>query len=95
MNKKQLLPAFLMLLTSVSGAQAQGKSGIDLKNFDRSVRPADDFYEFATGGWQKKMPFARLMRPRCPLKSGVAIMSLYASSLTKRATKRWPSACSL
>ena len=57
MNKKQLLPAFLMLLTSVSGAQAQGKSGIDLKNFNRSVRPADDFYEFATGGWQKN---------RCP-----------------------------
>lgn len=56
MNKKQLLPAFLMLLTSVSGAQAQGKSGIDLKNFDRSVRPADDFYEFATGGWQKSHP---------------------------------------
>ncbi len=56
MNMKQLLPAFLMVLAPSAGVLAQGKSGIDLKNFDRSVRPGDDFYEFTTGGWQKLHP---------------------------------------
>ena len=34
---------------------AQLKSGIDL-NLDTSVRPADDFYEYACGGWMKANP---------------------------------------
>ena len=31
-------------------------SALDLTNLDPSVSPAEDFYEFATGGWQKKNP---------------------------------------
>ncbi len=30
--------------------------GIDLANFDTTVAPSDDFYEYATGGWQKNHP---------------------------------------
>ena len=40
----------------VAGAQAQLKSGIDLTNLDNSVRPADDFFQYACGGWMKKNP---------------------------------------
>ena len=29
---------------------------IDLTNLDNSVSPAEDFYQYATGGWQKKNP---------------------------------------
>ncbi|MCS6822188.1 MAG: M13 family metallopeptidase [Microscillaceae bacterium] len=30
------------------------KKGLDLSNFDKSVRPQDDFYMFVNGGWMKK-----------------------------------------
>ena len=29
---------------------------IDTTNFDTSISPAEDFYQYATGGWQKKNP---------------------------------------
>ena len=32
------------------------RSGIDLTNMDNSVRPQDDFYQYACGGWMKKNP---------------------------------------
>ncbi len=32
------------------------KSGIDLANLDTTALPGADFYEFATGGWQKANP---------------------------------------
>ena len=37
-------------------AMAQGQAGIKEENLDKSVRPADDFFRFATGGWQKLNP---------------------------------------
>lgn len=33
---------------------AQKLSGFDLKSIDKSVRPQDDFYHYANGGWLKK-----------------------------------------
>ena len=54
---KQILPMMLMLFAaSTTGIEAQNKSGLDLTNLDKTVRPADDFYQFATGGWQKLHP---------------------------------------
>lgn len=37
-------------------AQEPLSSGLDRSNFDTSVRPGDDFYEYACGGWVKKNP---------------------------------------
>jgi len=47
----------IMALTTMSvAATAQLRSGINLNDLDRSVRPADDFYEYACGGWMKANP---------------------------------------
>ena len=48
-----------MALSTVSMAgvaQTQLSSGIDLGNLDKSVRPADNFYQYACGGWMQKHP---------------------------------------
>ena len=45
----------MMAAVPVAGV-AQNQSGLYEENFDRSVRPQDDFYQFATGGWQKNNP---------------------------------------
>ena len=37
-------------------AQTNLSSGIDLKNLDTSIKPGDDFYHFAAGGWLKSHP---------------------------------------
>ena len=47
-----------MTLTTMSlstGAQQLG-SGLDLSNLDTSVRAADDFFQYACGGWMQKNP---------------------------------------
>lgn len=46
----------MLLASAMCPAFAQNKSGLRAENFDKSVRPQDDFYQYATGGWQKKNP---------------------------------------
>ena len=49
----------MMAMTSMplaASAQTELKSGINLGDLDTSVRPADDFYEYACGGWMKANP---------------------------------------
>ena len=55
MNMKRFIPVVMMAAVPVIG-MAQNKSGLFDKYFDKNVRPQDDFYEFATGGWQKLNP---------------------------------------
>lgn len=53
---KQFLPMLMLVAAPAQGLMAQNQSGLDMTNFDKSVRPADDFYRYATGGWQKLHP---------------------------------------
>ena len=49
----------MMAMASISMmTMAQGTlgSGLDVADFNTSVQPGDDFYEFACGGWMKKHP---------------------------------------
>ena len=48
-----------IMAMAASPSMAQLKSGIDIKNLDKNARPADDFYEFACGGWMKNNPLPR------------------------------------
>ena len=57
MKMKQFIPILAMAsMTMTAMAQGQLKSGVDLTNLDRTVNPAEDFYNFACGGWMKSHP---------------------------------------
>ena len=55
MKMNQILPMALLMAMPMTGF-AQNKSGLKAENLDKSVKPQDDFYMFATGGWQKLNP---------------------------------------
>lgn len=52
---RKIIP-MVMLATVPTMGMGQNKPGLFDKNFDKSVRPQDDFYTFADGGWQKLNP---------------------------------------
>ncbi len=57
MKMKHIIPMMLFASAPMaSGAQTELKSGINLENLDNSVRPQDDFYQYACGGWMKLNP---------------------------------------
>ena len=54
--KKCMIIAFA--LAALAGCKSQSTSvpGIDLTNLDTNIAIQDDFYQYATGGWQAKNP---------------------------------------
>ena len=46
--------AFMSTLTMNAGDNVKG--GVDKANLDLTVAPGEDFYQYATGGWQKNNP---------------------------------------
>src|SRR6185437_3387268 len=59
---KSALIGVSVLLAGVTSAPLAAQSGhalgVDTTNFDRSVRPQDDFFRFVNGGWlaRKEIP---------------------------------------
>lgn len=58
--KKFLLYSTILVMTTLIGCKEKAThekdKGIDLENMDTSYVPGDDFYMYATGGWQKGNP---------------------------------------
>ena len=51
--------AILLIFASALSARAADaplRSGIDRTNFDTSIRPGDDFYQYVNGNWIKNNP---------------------------------------
>ena len=55
MRMKQIIPMVMIASTPLAGT-AQSQSGIKTENLDTNVKPANDFYQYSTGGWQKLNP---------------------------------------
>ena len=53
---KKLLIIMALATMTITGSTQQLRSGINLADLDTSARPADDFYEYACGGWMKANP---------------------------------------
>ncbi len=59
MKKLTLILASALLMTACATNQndkQEGVPAIDINNFDESIVRNDDFYQWATGGWQKNNP---------------------------------------
>ena len=52
MKRLTLILATALMMTA---CQEAGVPAIDKNNFDESVALKDNFYQWATGGWQKKV----------------------------------------
>ncbi len=59
MEMKRIIMASVVAATVLSGCNQSkdaGKPAIDLANFDNTVSPAEDFYQYACGGWMEANP---------------------------------------
>jgi putative endopeptidase len=51
-----LATALMMTACATNGDKQTAVPAIDINNFDESIARNDDFYQWATGGWQKNNP---------------------------------------
>ena len=56
-DMKKTVFMIMTVMAAVScGGRGEKVPAIDITNFDTSVAPSEDFYRYATGGWQQKNP---------------------------------------
>ena len=60
MNLKHFLSFVALASLATVGCDTQSglKTGIDPKNMDQTVKPGDNFYDYACGGWRKAHPLS-------------------------------------
>jgi putative endopeptidase len=56
MNLKMIISAFAVAGLAASCGSPQLSTGINKENLDTKAKPADDFYQYACGGWMKNHP---------------------------------------
>ena len=56
MKRLTLILATALMMTACTSNEAANVPAIDKNNFDESVALKDNFYQWATGGWQKNNP---------------------------------------
>ena len=56
MKIKTLMTTLLFAAATTGGSAQAQKTGIYPENLDKNVKPGEDFYEFACGGWMKNTP---------------------------------------
>ena len=56
MRMKTMITTMVLSTMSLVATAQQLGSGIELDNLDKSARAADDFYQYACGGWMQKNP---------------------------------------
>ena len=59
MKIKSIIPIVALATVSMTSVaqnpqSQQLRSGLDMSNMDNSVKPQDDFFHYACGGWMKK-----------------------------------------
>jgi predicted metalloendopeptidase len=94
MRKLLLTITTIALMASCKNAADEQRPAIDRANFDESVALNEDFYQYATGGWQKANPmkpeFSRygvfdILREN----NEVRLNDLFASDFDYEATKKY------
>ena len=55
---KKMLLAMAIMMAAVPGVKAQVTHGVNRADMDLSVKPGEDFYEYAGGGWMKANPLS-------------------------------------
>ena len=61
MKKLTLILATALMMTACANSETQKTPAINPANFDETVVRNDNFYQWATGGWQQNNP----LKPEC------------------------------